>query len=66
MQRDAPETLTGLALHGDEAGTVSQLRQRASALESALAETERSAMQQIGVTPLTSVPSVEIDATLCH
>ena len=55
MQREAPVALANLSLHSDDCASTTALRQRAAALESALAETERSAMQQIGVTPLTSV-----------
>jgi len=55
LHSDTPAALAGSALRVGEHETVTQLRQRAAALESALAETERSALQQIGVTPLTSV-----------
>ena len=52
---DDPQALASVVLKSDECVSVASLRARAASLEAALAETERSALQQIGVTPLTSV-----------
>jgi len=56
LGREAPDALAKLSpLQSEETPSLDQLRQRALGLEYALAETERSAMLQIGVTPPTSV-----------
>jgi len=55
LQREAPAALASFTRRSDDSSTVMELRQRVASLENALAETERSAMQQIGVTPLQSV-----------
>jgi len=56
LRRDSPEAAAKVArLRSDEMPSLEQLRHRAFSLENALAETERSAMLQIGVTPPTSV-----------
>ena len=56
LRRDSPEAAAKVArLRSDEMPCLEQLRHRAFSLENALAETERSAMLQIGVTPPTSV-----------
>ena len=55
---ECPDAAARLTLRGKAGEAVAQLaalKSRAQALEASLAETERSAMQQIGVTPLTSV-----------
>jgi hypothetical protein len=57
LQSIAPEALAQLDLHVADGSreTLAGLRKRAEDLESELTETERSAVQQIGVTPSTAV-----------
>jgi len=55
LQRVAPGELAKLHVRHDSSFSAEAMRTRARSLENALAETERSAVQQIGVTPLTSV-----------
>lgn len=50
-----PSALDGLQLACDGCPAVDELRSRASELECALLETERSALQQIGATPTTAI-----------
>ena len=51
----SPEALQGLQLACDVCPGVDELRSKASELECALLETERSALQQIGATPTTAI-----------
>lgn len=55
LERVAPEELAKLRKRSEGHASSENLRDRSRQLENALAETERSAVQQIGVTPLTSV-----------
>ncbi len=55
LERAAPGEAGKIRLRQGCAVSVEGLRARARSLENALSETERSALQQIGVTPLTSV-----------
>jgi len=55
VQSVRPEALQGLQLACDGSPAIDELRSKASELESALLETERSALQQIGATPTTAI-----------
>jgi len=53
LQAESPQTVERLRLQCTECPPVEQLRQKAAALEQALKETERSAMEQVSATPTT-------------
>ena len=55
LAREAPSALASLQLQCEEGRQSEALRGRAHALERAITETERSALQQIGATPLQTV-----------
>ena len=54
LATESPQTFERIRLNCAECPSVEQLRQKAAALETALKETERSAMEHVGVTPTTS------------
>ena len=55
LEREAPGELAKVQLSCEKSLPTHMLRSRAQALERALADTERTALQQIGATPLQSV-----------
>ena len=54
LATESPQTFERMRLHCADCPPVEQLRLKADALEKALQETERSAMEQVDVTPTTS------------
>lgn len=54
LQTESPQTAERLRLHCAKCPPVEQLRQKAVALEKAVKETERSALENVGATPTTS------------
>jgi len=55
LEREAPAELAKLRMRCEEVNPTDALRARAQGLEKALGDTERTALQQIGATPLQSV-----------
>jgi len=53
--RESPQSVEQLRFHCTDCPSVEDLRCKAAALEAALSEVERTAMEQIGATPPTSV-----------